>query len=620
MRQNLFLPAVVLAGAWTAMVCGLAQAQQRQAATEHAISVPATERLLEIRASMPGEVKAGESFQYQVQVSNVSQNTMLRDVKIEQTQAEGLAIDAATIQDRQGKEQSQRGGSWTIDELGPGQSRTIQVTATSQKEGQLKTCLAVTSYNPAVCLTTTSVKPELELVKKAPEQSGLCEPLEWEYFVKNTGTGDPGTFTIQDKLPQGIQTSTGEKELAFEVDGLEAGEVRKFVAKLQATDPGDYRSAAVAVRGEGKKTRSNEAGTRIIAADMAVAIDGPQTRYVNRLADYTVRVTNHGEAAAQNATLTVHYPGEVQMVNATQPRSSSREVAQRKGSRQDSASSKAQGQGKQGGQAQQDDASQEGRQGQQGQRSESSQTQRGQNEAREPIQEDQPTQAMPQEGQQNQDQQNQGQQSQGEQDQAQTFDPSETRSWNLGTLEPGQTMEVGFTIRGQREGILQFRAVADYACGLEDQKEDTLARDMAQTRLIALPALAVAVVDNRDPVPVDGEVQYTVVVANEGEANDSDLRISVKLPEELKFVSASGATDVKSEGQTLQFQPVDTIRPGQKLRWDVTAKAQQAGDINLQVEMQSQHLARTTTTEEPTVLFSDGAEGAQSQRPSQPVR
>lgn len=55
----------------------------------------------------------------------------------------------------------------------PGEIRTLVVRAAADKEGELKSCLELTSYTPALCLTSRVVKPELEIVKTAPEEANL---------------------------------------------------------------------------------------------------------------------------------------------------------------------------------------------------------------------------------------------------------------------------------------------------------------------------------------------------------------------------------------------------------------------------------------------------------------
>jgi hypothetical protein len=93
--------------------------------------------------------------------------------------------------------------------------------------------------------------------------------------------------------------------------------------------------------------------------------------------------------------------------------------------------------------------------------------------------------------------------------------------------------------------------------------------------------------------------------------------MSVELPEQLKYVEASGETKVTADGQKLQFGKVDQIRAGEKARWKVTTKATRAGEIRFRVDMTSRHLSRKTTAEEPTVLFDSGQNVSQAKKAKQ---
>lgn len=616
---------------------------QHESNSTQSLSIPSQDQLIELQASLPNEVKVGETFTYDVNITNSSENVVLLNVEIEQIKNDGINIESAQIkgekqrsgkqkqkenqqqnqQDEKQKNQSEtrqnvqqssaqssddsNQRTWTIDELKPGESRMVSIKATSQKEGQLRSCLAVKSYTPVLCLMTKAVKADLELVKNTPDESNVCEQLEWEYFVKNSGSGDPGKFTVHDDLPQGLETISGEKRLEFQIDGIAPGDVRKFVAKLQPTEPGNYESAARIER-DGNTTKSQKVGTKVIGSDLAVAIEGPQARYINRMADYKIRVTNHGEAPAQDVRLAVRYPGELQLVHAGDPQSSNTTVSYSSSGNNQGKPRLADKQQASKKQEQITDSKQQidskkHKDSRQNNASQKEKAQTKKNKQNKKKQDQQQKQASSQ--QQAQNRQSQSGQSQSDN----MMEPSEARSWELGALDAGETMEVTFTVRGGQQGNAKFEAVAMFAC---DAEKDSAATSYASTKTeyIALPALMVAVMDNKDPVPVDEQVEYTVIVGNEGQAMDQDIRVSVKLPEELKFVKGDGSTEVSSDGQNIQFKPVKELRAGERARWTLTTKAESKGDVRLEVEVESKHLSRATTTEEPTVLFAGGKASA----------
>ncbi|MEX1223276.1 MAG: hypothetical protein WEA31_01900 [Pirellulales bacterium] len=606
--------------------------RQQAGAASTSLTLPAAQGLIELKANTPQEVRAGESFTYEVNISNISDNVMLHDVKIKQMNQEGLSIRNATMQDDQktgnSAKQGNRGGSaekagdeankqdsepadgnlrsqdrsqqdrpaaegdqsnqgneaanpaasanetagsrqnpqpsdgsagWTIDTLKPGETRTIQVTATARQEGEAKACLAVTSYSSALCLNIKAVKPELELVKTAPQQMDWCQPLEWEYFVKNSGTGDLGTFTVNDELPQGIETVEGRDSLEFKVDGLKAGEVRKFIANLNATEAGTFESIATAEYAQGRTAQSDKAGTKVTMAKLDVAIDGPKAVYVDRLMNYTIRITNNGESTANNASFTLRYPGELDIADMGEPSSSRQSVS---GSNEFASSS-----------------------------------------------EDELTAASDRNRREGPPGSNR------RSDDKQQLAADEEQTWEIGALQAGETIAIDLSMRSRAQGTAMFEVTSDYVCGPDDKgKQQTAATASTRTKIIALPALAIAVVDQTDPVALNEELQYVIVVGNEGQAPDQDVKLSVKLPEQLKYVDGSGETTVESRGNELSFAPVDKLEPGEKVRWNITTKAQSKGDVQLRVEMTSKHHSRPTVAEEPTTLFDGGQQqGGQQQ-------
>ena len=552
----------------------------QQSASSHSVMIP-SEGLIQLEVDMPQEARVGESFNYTIMVTNPSDNIVLHDVKIEQRRAQGFEVESAKVQSQSNQQQSRRQGSqqasqqrqnqnrqnqqnaaqlkaaqqtqqqssssWTIQTLKPGEARRIEVQATSDKEGQGEICLAVTSYTPALCVTTRFVKPELTLVKEGPDQVALCDPIEWSYYVKNEGSADPGEFIISDPLPQGLVTVNGEKELSFEVDGIEPGETRKFVAHLRAEKTGEFSSRAVAVLDQNQKTRSNKVTTAVEEAKLDVAISGPQTQYIGRVLDYTARVTNNGKVPAPDAELVLHWPDAVNLLRISDPQESNQAVQ----SGSDSQSTR---------QARASDQSQQQRQQRQRQ---------------------------------------------------QQLPKQETLS--LGTLEPGQTVEVQFATRSNQPEALAYRAVVEYICGSGDHRRTFTARATTKTDLIAVPALAIGVTDSLDPVPVGDELIYTIVVKNEGQAPDDNIQVQAKLPQSLEFVEATGATSAKSDGQNVSFETIETLKPGDEVSWEVRVRAKDAGATNLSAQLSSKMLKKGASAEEPTRIFNASRSGNQQQ-------
>ncbi len=567
--------AALLAGSALAMAEETSENRASEHRTEQ-LTLPGSDKMLRVEIDSPNEVRVGDDYKYEVRVTNLTDDFVLHDVILEQEVSDDFTIESAKLnRDEQGKTDKQNrdgknGNSgdksgdsadgagqaassenqnrkrWTIKKLEPGQTRTIEVTASSDKEGASGACLAIKSFTPAVCLSTKFVEPDLELIKRAPEQAGVCEEIEFEYFVKNKGTGPTGKLTIRDPLAKGLRTAAGDEQLEFSIDKLEPDETRKFVAAIHAEKAGEYASRAIVSEEDGRETRSRAATTEIRQAELAVAIDGPGTEYYGRPLGYTVRVSNNGNAPATNAGLKMHLPESAAIVSVGEVRDSKQAVAKS-----------------------------------------------GDDDSAEAI----PTLARQESSQSRTDE--------AERRTADREDDEQvsTRDWDLGTLKPGETKEVRVTLRGREAGDIKAKAIAHYVCARGDDQAKVTTVATTTTEIISLPALMVAVVDEADPVEVDDMVTYTILVENQGTAADKNVKIEVELPEELKFEKATGETEAKADGNKLQFEAIDKLNAGERAQWKVRAQARKKGDVRFRVALTSESQEQRSISEEPTRLF-----------------
>jgi uncharacterized repeat protein (TIGR01451 family) len=529
--------------------------------------------LLRIQTQMPEEIRLGEQFTYQVTVQNASDNVTLHDIKLKQSKADGFSIESTSMksddnskrtkdnkstENKSSKEMSEEGqgnknakqGSkdeFTVSLLEPGQSQTIEIKAAADKEGQLKSCLQVVSYKPSLCLMSTVVKPELQLTKNAPKQADRCNQIELTYTVKNDGSGDVGTFVITDDLGDGLKTIEGNSTLKFDVDGLPAGETRKFVARVFATKPGEFSSRAVAkAKNSELKSRSEQTTTKVVAADLAVKVEGPGRLYGNKIARFTAFVTNTGNTPAKDVSVDVMWPADASLVDM--------------------------------------------------------------GDYTVKTMDKQSTMSM-QNGQEDKSSKNAKTNSKGDDSKDQNSNMSNDQ-FTISMLEPGQTATFEYAVRPGSLSEIKTEVKALYVCSVDTAKDSAQAESRAMSsgfaiaNIVRLPALQMIVLDDEDPVTGNTNVTYTIRIMNEGDAVDNNVQLTATLPEELKFESAKGPTDHKSEGSTVTFNPIKTLEPGDTVDFKVTAKNNGNGNVQFKATLNSDSLDKGVVGEEPTRLFS----------------
>lgn len=176
----------------------------------------------------------------------------------------------------------------------------------------------------------------------------------------------------------------------------------------------------------------------------------------------------------------------------------------------------------------------------------------------------------------------------------------DARDRKIGTLEPGQTREVPITLHaGGPDQPLKLVARAEALCSAKMDK----AQGVATTEVRGVPALRLEMVDNTDPVQVGQNTIYTITVKNQGSAPAKNVQISGNLPQQLKFVSGQGVTNVNAEGQKLNIDPLDQLAPGDAVSWQIQARADQPANALMRIELKSESLPQPVPEAEPTRLI-----------------
>ncbi|MEO9593683.1 DUF11 domain-containing protein, partial [Rhodopirellula bahusiensis] len=491
-----------------AAVCSASLIPSAQAQT----SLSTGDGLLKVSSQMPEVVRLGESFNYTVDVANISDAVTLHQVKLAQKNTEGLTIESVSRQGKQQNEKQSQSGKkqkkqssknqMVIQMLKPGESRKFDVQAVADNEGEIRSCLEVVSYKPAICLTSEAVKPQLELTKFAPKEANRCNVIEVEYTLKNGGSGDVGPITITDSLGEGLSTIDGENELKFDIDGLEAGDTRKFLARVYAAKSGEFGSRAEAKANESDlSSRSKKTQTKIVSADLVATLDGPNRLYGNDLAHFTATITNQGNAPAEDVRINLMWPEAANLADMSEPELKSGDQSQ-------------------------------------------------QNKSKEQP-EGQPTVAK---SDNQSDSKNSSNGKNDEQSQQEDSPKMVEEMVTIEKLSPGQSATIDYAIRTGELNEIPTKVKATSVCTVDPAKSEenattrATATAMARAKVVRLPALQLTVVDDEDPVSNGSEVTYTIKVWNEGDAIDNNVRLTAELPDGLKFVSADGPTELKEEG------------------------------------------------------------------------
>jgi len=266
--------------------------------------------IIQLNKTMPGEVQLNAQFDYTIKVANVTGMTVA-DVVVTENIPSNFSVKNSTPA-------ATKDGSklvWKLGSFAPKQSKLITVSGMATNTDCVKTCAAATYVVPA-CANVKVVEPKLKLVKTAPSEVLLCDPIPVTFVVTNSGSGSTQNVKIEDNLPSGLRTTEGRGKLVFDAGTLATGQSRQFSATLKASKTGRYVNKAVASSAAGLKAES-ETTTVVRQPVLTIAKTGPAKRYLGRAVAYEITVTNKGDAPAKDLVIEDQLPPGVKFVSAS---------------------------------------------------------------------------------------------------------------------------------------------------------------------------------------------------------------------------------------------------------------------------------------------------------------
>jgi len=169
-------------------------------------------------------------------------------------------------------------------------------------------------------------------------------------------------------------------------------------------------------------------------------------------------------------------------------------------------------------------------------------------------------------------------------------------TWQLGALKPNETQHVCFKAKATTATTMKANGRVAGRCA--DPVEDP-----CETRVVGIPGILLEVVDVDDPIEVGSVTTYVITVTNQGTAPDTNIRVAVTIPDEAEYVSATGATVGRAEGQKVTFAPAIKLDAKQKAEWKLNVKAKKPGNVRLAVEMTSDQFTTPIRETEATNLY-----------------
>lgn len=277
------------------------------AATNYVQQLPA----ISLESSSPITATVGKTVEQQIVVRNTGA------VAAEQVEVRGrLSIDSELISTDPKAEVVDSTLVWRFARIPASGQQTIILRVKPLIAGELS-CQTNVSFKSTGAMKTQVQEAKLKLTCEAPTSVVVGSEVRLVMNVSNIGNAVAEGVQIRQLMPGVVQTGVpAGKPLALEVGTLMPGESRVLETASIARHAGLVRISLVAQAEDGTQTTA-EHMLRVTAPKLALQVNGPDFRYVNRKATYQFMLANPGDALATNVNLMVGLPEGLEYVDAS---------------------------------------------------------------------------------------------------------------------------------------------------------------------------------------------------------------------------------------------------------------------------------------------------------------
>jgi uncharacterized repeat protein (TIGR01451 family) len=173
-----------------------------------------------------------------------------------------------------------------------------------------------------------------------------------------------------------------------------------------------------------------------------------------------------------------------------------------------------------------------------------------------------------------------------------------TVRWRLEELPANEAGSVELVTMPVEAGTQAIRLQGTAQRGLSVQKEQPVI-------VQGIAAVLFQVADSVDPIELGGETIYEVRVVNQGSKAADNVRLSVDLPPEVKFLTAEGPARYRLEGNRVSFDGLASLSPKADSAYRIRVKAIKAGDARARFQLLTDDMQTPVMKEESTRVYAD---------------
>lgn len=204
--------------------------------------------------------------------------------------------------------------TWQFGSINRGQTIPARIWLKCEREGDICACFCVKATPVAFCALLCA-KPVLVCEKTGPAEVGPGEPINYSISVTNIGTCTAEGVVISDALPEGVEHSSCQRTLNFQLGNLEPCQTKKVNFTVSTCKRGKICNTAVVSACNANQT-SCEVCTCVACCQIECQKVGPKEISVGQNADYQITVVNTGDKTLHEVVVTDTAPSATSIVAA----------------------------------------------------------------------------------------------------------------------------------------------------------------------------------------------------------------------------------------------------------------------------------------------------------------
>lgn len=262
----------------------------------------------------PQAVVLGRETEYVVHLENGG-STSARSIQVSialPTWVSLTGLEANTGVARAG-EQAAGTLVWTINDLAAETATqlTLQLAATEARPVTLD--VAYTAAPTTVAASIAVQQPKLEVALNGPSEIPYGEARTFTLSINNPGTGDAENVVLQ---LQPLSRSM-EAGVTRDLGTLKAGQRKAIEIELTAEEAG-MLAVQAAVSAAGGLRAETKLNVQVRRAELAIEVAGPPQKFAGAEAIYQMKISNKGDAIANDVLLAAVLPEGAEVLDATE--------------------------------------------------------------------------------------------------------------------------------------------------------------------------------------------------------------------------------------------------------------------------------------------------------------